>query len=107
MRVHVPRKPRLIAGRFSRAERRRQRAHIHLDEAALTHKTQVRYYSALKKMVRFVELAKSEDHLDALLCRWIRKMWHSGEPLLTMEAICCWAKNRNSITSPTAHVGSG
>ena len=84
MRVHEPKKPRLIAGRFSRTERRRQRAHIHLDDAALTYKTQVRYYSALKKMVKFVELAKSEDHLDALLCRWIRKMWRCGEPLLTI-----------------------
>jgi len=55
-----------------------------LDDAALTYKTQVRYYGALKKMVRFVELAKSEDHLDVLLCQWIRKMWRSGEPLLTI-----------------------
>lgn len=76
--------PRLIAGRFSRAERIRQRARIHLDDAALSEKTQVRYYAALRKVTPYVERAKNEDHLDSLLCRWIRKMWASGEPLLTI-----------------------
>ena len=84
MRVPDVKKPRLLAGRFSRAERRRQRAKISLDEAALTYKTQVRYYTALRKMITFVEQARNEDHLDTLLCNWIRKMWYKGEPLLTI-----------------------
>ena len=84
MRVHEKVKPRLLAGRFSRAERKRQRAHINLDDAALSLKTQTRYYLALRKVVKYVECALNEDQLDLLLCKWIRKMWHAGEPLLTI-----------------------
>ena len=75
-------KPRLLAGRFSRAERRRQRARIQLDDAALTEKTQQRYYHALKKLIPYVEKACNEDELDSLTCKWIRRMWSNGEPLL-------------------------
>lgn len=84
MRVHEKVKPRLLAGRFSRAERKRQRAHINLDDAALSLKTQTRYYLALRKVVKYVECALNEDQLDLLLCKWIRKMWHAGEPLLAI-----------------------
>jgi len=84
MRVREVKAPRLIAGRFSRAERRRQRKAINLDDAALTWKTQHRYYIALRKIVRYVEQAKTEDQLDGFLCNWVRKMWREGEPLLTI-----------------------
>ena len=84
MRVRETRAPRLIAGRFSRAERQRQRLRINLDDAALSLKTQVRYYQALKKVIIYFEKAKTEEQLDGLLCQWVRKMWRSGEPLLTI-----------------------
>jgi len=82
--VREIRAPRLLAGRFSRAERIRQRAKIHLDDAALSDKTQVRYYHALRKVLPYVEKATSDDHLDICLCSWIRRMWRTGEPLLTI-----------------------
>ena len=82
--VRERRAPRLIAGRFSRAERIRQRARIFLDDAALSDKTQVRYYAALRKLTPYVEKAKTEDLLDSWVCRWIRRMWREGEPLLTI-----------------------
>ena len=78
------RRPRILAGRFSRAERVRQRHKIDLDECALTPQTQQRYYLALRKLLPFYEKAKNDDHLDALLCKWIRKMWREGEPMLTI-----------------------
>lgn len=55
-----------------------------MDDAALTWKTQHRYYIALRKIVRYVEQAKTEDQLDGILCNWVRKMWREGEPLLTI-----------------------
>eukprot|EP00438_Fugacium_kawagutii_P016836 Skav203795 [mRNA] locus=scaffold206:604922:607203:+ [translate_table: standard] len=77
-------RPRILAGRFTRAERVRQRSKITLDDAALSEATQVRYYNALRKLLPAVETALNEDHLDANLCEWIRKMWKTGEPLLTI-----------------------
>ena len=73
---------RLIAGRFSKKERARQRRCINLDDAALTQATQTRYYWALRKVLPYVELAKSEVELDTQVCRWVRTMWRKGEPLL-------------------------
>ena len=84
MRGRESRGPRLIAGRFSRAERIRQRSKIFLDDAALTPKTLTRYYAALRKLTPYVELASNEDQLDVVVCRWIRRMWRQGEPLLTI-----------------------
>lgn len=75
---------RVLAGKFSRAERIRQRQRIVLDDAALAPKTQCRYYNALRKVLPTVEKAKHMDHLDSLLCDWIRLMWKTGEPLLTI-----------------------
>jgi integrase len=75
---------RILAGKFTRKERIRQRQAISLDDAALTDKTQERYYSALRKILPTVERARNADHMDALLCNWIRRMWKTGEPLLTI-----------------------
>ena len=74
----------VFAGRFSRAERIRQRSKVHLDDAALTDKTQTRYYNALRKLLPTVEKVQCGSHLDAAVCGWIRTMWQTGEPLLTI-----------------------
>ena len=62
---------RLIAGRFSKAERARQRSKIHLDDAALSLKTQQRYYCALRKLLPTIERCKCADDLDVKICNWI------------------------------------
>jgi len=54
----------LVAGKISRAERARQRAHLNLEDACLTPATQQRYYNALRKVLPFVERAVNEDDLD-------------------------------------------
>lgn len=74
----------LFARRVSRAERVRARAQIVLGDAALTPQTQNRYYHALRKLVPVIEKVTCEEELDSAVCRWIRKMWRTGEPLLTI-----------------------
>lgn len=75
---------RILAGRKTRAERIYERAKISLDDAALTSQTQTRYYLALRKLLPYFEKAENEHEIDGLLCRWIRRMWRQGEPLLTI-----------------------
>jgi hypothetical protein len=75
---------RLVAGKFSRAERARQRLTINLADAALTPATQQRYYLALRKVLPFVEQCQCEEELDPQVCKWVRLMWRQGEPLLTI-----------------------
>ena len=77
-------KPRLFAGRFSRVEKARQRQRIELEDAALTEQTQVRYYNALRKLLPYVEKCTKEEDLDLWVSHWIKRMWKSGEPLLTI-----------------------
>lgn len=73
---------RLVAGRFSRAERARQRQHLDLEDVALSDKTKVRYYSALRKLLPYYEKVRTDDDLDNALSQWVHDMWKSGEPLL-------------------------
>ena len=75
---------RLLAGRFSRAERARMRKQINLEDASLSDKTRTRYYNALRKVLPTVENATSPESLDLKLCDWIHQMWYDGEPLLTI-----------------------
>lgn len=78
MVIHV------FAGRFTRAERVRQRQSVDLDDAALTDATRQRYYSALRKLLPVVESCPSIHQLDDRICLWIHRMWKLGEPLLTI-----------------------
>lgn len=74
----------LWAGRLTRAQRAKARSSVQLDDAALTEKTRVRYYNALRKLLPTFESVHDEDDLDASVCDWVRHMWETGEPLLTV-----------------------
>lgn len=74
----------IFAGRFSRAEKRRLRRNVQLDDAALTDKTKTRCYLALRKLLPYFEKSRSPGDLDNQVCKWIRRMWGCGEPLLTI-----------------------
>lgn len=74
----------LLAGRFSRAERKRQRKNVDLEDASLTEQTRTRYYNALRKMMPSLTHIYSFEVLDEKVCKWIRTMWRKGEPLLTI-----------------------
>lgn len=78
------REPRVLAGRFTRAERCKRRAHIVLEDASLTSKTRVRYFCSLRKLMPLLEKVSVEHDLDEVLCQWVEKCWKIGEPLLTV-----------------------
>lgn len=74
----------ILAGRPSRAQRKRKRQHLTLDDAALSDKTQVRYYAALRTLLPYIEGITHESQLDTQVCTWVRAMWRGGDPLLTV-----------------------
>lgn len=92
---------RLVPGRFSKAQRAKQRSKIILDDAALSFKTQQRYYNALRLVLPFVESAKNIHQLDDKICSWIRSMWRKGESLVYIaDGLCAmhfyepWTKHK-------------
>ena len=80
---------RILAGNFSRAERIRQRRFISLEDAALSEKTQVRYYAALRKLLPVLEHLKHESFLDKDICNWIHHCWKTGESIATISDGLC------------------
>ena len=76
--------PRILAGRFSRAERRKRRAHIILEDASLAPQTKVRYFMALRKLLPLLEQITPDHDMDDVVCHWVEKCWKQGEPLLTV-----------------------
>ena len=80
----MKRQGKVLAGRFSRAERKRQRRSIDLEDASLTDQTRTRYYLALRKLMPSLNQIETFDILDEKVCIWIQRMWKQGEPLLTI-----------------------
>ena len=80
----MKRQGKVLAGRFSRAERKRQRKNIDLEDASLTDQTRARYYLALRKLMPSLINVETFDVLDEKVCLWIERMWKQGEPLLTI-----------------------
>ena len=78
------REPRILAGRFSRAERRKRRASIILEDASLAPQTKVRYFMALRKLLPMLEKLTLEHDMDEVVCQWVEQCWKCGEPLLTV-----------------------
>ena len=78
----MPRAPKLIPGRLTKAGRRRQRKDISLEGASLTDQTRVRYYAALRKVTPYLERISHEHQLDDVVSQWVTDAWTSGEPLL-------------------------
>ena len=78
----MPRAPKLIPGRLTKAARKKQRKNISLEGASLTDQTRVRYFAALKKVMPYVEQITFEHQIDDVVSQWITDAWTSGEPLL-------------------------
>ena len=78
------REPRVLAGRFTRAERQKRRAHIVLEDASLSSKTRSRYFGALQKLTPLLDKVSIEHDLDEVLCQWVERCWKQGEPLLVV-----------------------
>lgn len=71
------------------AARKRRRAGVSLEDAALTERTRVRYYAGLRRIQRILEGADSWIDLDNQLATWITQQWENGEPLgHVSDALC-------------------
>ena len=79
-----PREPRILAGKPSRAERKRRRAHIILEDASLSAKTRARYLATLTKLTPWLDQVMPQHDLDDVICEWVEACWKTGEPLLTV-----------------------
>lgn len=78
------REPRIVAGRLTRAQRKRKRADIILEDASLAPQTKVRYFMALRKLLPLLEKITVDHDMDEIVCQWVEKCWKTGEPLLTV-----------------------
>ena len=76
--------PRILAGRLTRAERRKRRSSIILEDASLAPKTKVRYFMALRKLMPLLEKVTTDHDMDEVVCQWVEQCWKKGEPLLTV-----------------------
>ena len=64
-----------------RAQRKRRRAGISLEDAAITERTRTRYYAGLRRIFFILDIAHSWLNLDDRLATWISRQWERGEPL--------------------------
>ena len=78
------REPRTLAGRPSRAERKRRRADIDLEDASLSRKTRARYMATLIKLTPWLDKITPQEDIDDVISEWVDFCWKSGEPLLTV-----------------------
>ena len=90
-----------LLGRRSRAERIRARRGILLQDVAITKRTQLLYFSSVSRILKLIEHATSETHLDDMLSQWIQLRWETGTPLYKISATLCglhfylpWTKKR-------------
>ena len=78
----MPRGPKIISGRMTKAARKKQRANISLEGASLTDQTRTRYYAALRKRTPYLDRISHDHQLDDIVSLWVTDAWQSGEPLL-------------------------
>ena len=72
-----------------RAQRRRRRAGVSLEDAAIAERTRSRYYAGLKRILVILNLAHSWTDLDDRLATWISRQWEDGQPLGHISDALC------------------
>ena len=70
--------------RKTRQERKSSREGISLRDAAVTVKTRLAYFIALKLLMPYIEEVKNESELDAACAHWVETAWEDGESLYTV-----------------------
>lgn len=80
--------PRLVERRTQR-ERKRQRKHILLQDAAISPKTQERYYSAVRNLLPVLHTISSAFELDDAVAAWVEKQWQEGQTLYVVSDALC------------------
>ena len=75
--------------RRSQAERARDRGRLVLWDAAITKKTQERYYNGLRKLLPILVNVATFLDLDERICQWIQSAWDRGEcQHMVGDALC-------------------
>lgn len=75
--------------RRSKAERQRERRNVQLWDAAITKKTQERYYVGLSYLLPRLENVESLIQIDDIAANWIQECWEDGESLhIINDALC-------------------
>lgn len=83
--LQMPRRePRILSGKPSRADRRRRRANIVLEDASLSKKTRARYITTLLKLTPWLDKVTPQHDIDDVIAEWVEYCWRNGEPLLTV-----------------------
>ena len=77
----MPHVPSTWPGQASRADRRRARQDIVLEDVGITQATLERYYAAVARLSPVLELVNSEFQLDELISEWVQSEFEDGTPL--------------------------
>lgn len=81
-------RPKFLA-KTTTAERKAQRKNVILADAAITERTQERYYVALRRLLLTVEKTKHLSHLDDNISDWLERQWERGQTLsFVSDALC-------------------
>ena len=81
-------RPKLLAKR-TQAERRKQRKNILLVDAAISERTQERYYIAVRRLLPVLEKVRCNQQLDDMVADWVEAQWVAGETLhVVSDALC-------------------
>ena len=78
-----------LNGKRSREERKHERRHIVLKDAAISSKTQERYYLAMNLLLPILVGIDTFLQLDSAICEWIQQRWEDGESIhVISDALC-------------------
>ena len=81
-------RPRFLERRTCK-ERRQQRKHIRLADAAISERTQERYYQAVRLLLPILEMVSTIYALDDAVADWVEQQWTQGQTLsLVSDALC-------------------
>ena len=81
-------KPRFLA-KTSQGERQKQRKGVLLIDAAITERTQERYYNAIRSLLPVVQRTRDLGTLDFDVSAWIEKQWEAGSALNHISDALC------------------
>ena len=84
----LPARPKLLT-KTTRAERAKQRKGIVLADAAISARTQERYFLAVRCLLPIVQMTANLSTLDQDVCDWIEAQWSTGTTLsFVSDALC-------------------
>lgn len=73
--------PRVVPAGRATAARQRNRAGIRLRDFTITEQTRQRYYTAVRRLLPYLEEQPDLTNLDEVICEWIELEWVKGAPL--------------------------